>query len=271
MKHLPLLSAMIVSGLALIGCASPSNPFTDDRTKPIAVSAPPAVAPQPVDVLKQMATYIRSLDRFRVRVEKVTQLILPTDQSIHEDQTIEIAVKRPSQLRVDYKGLGGGRQLFYDGKDFTLYTPAAGVYAVGSAASTIDATLETLYNVYQIELPVADLLATNTESRLVRNISSRTYVGRILVQGVPCHHLAFRTPDVDWEIWIEDGPKPLPRRLLLTDKSVKGSPTMMANLVDWDVSPSFPGGFFDFTPPAGSQRVPFLSEASLALSAKAKH
>ncbi|MBK1718583.1 DUF2092 domain-containing protein [Thiocystis violacea] len=267
MKQLPLLSAMIVSALALNGCANLSGLAAGGTSESVPISDPPAVAPQPIDVLKRMATYLRSLDRFEVRVEKLTQLILPTEQRLHEDQTIEIAVDRPNQLRVEYKGLGGGRQIFYDGKEFTLNTPVAGFYAVGSAPASIDQTLEILYNEYQIELPVADLLATNTESRLVKNLSSRTYVGRILVQGVPCHHLAFRTPEVDWEIWIEDGPKPLPRRLLLTDKSVQGSPTMMANLTDWDVAPRFARGFFEFKPPKGSERVPFLTEASAAMSA----
>ena len=268
MKRLSLLSVLLVTGLAATGCATLSTGSAGGSGEPSKVGEAPAVAPVPSDLLKGMAAYLRSLDRFKVRVEKVTTLILPDDQRLHADQTIEVAVSRPSQLRVDYKGLGGGRQLFYDGKSFTVHTPGAGVYATGSAPSRIDETLEILYNEYQIELPVADLLATDPESRLVQDIRSRTYVGRILVRGVVCHHLAFRTPNLDWEIWIEDGPKPLPRRLLLTDKGVEGAPTMMADLVDWDVSPSFPRGFFDFTPPAGAQRVSFLSEASQALSGK---
>jgi hypothetical protein len=40
-----------------------------------------------MDVLKQMAAYLKSLERFKVRVEKTTELILPTDQRLHADQT----------------------------------------------------------------------------------------------------------------------------------------------------------------------------------------
>ena len=42
------------------------------------------------------------------------------------------------------------------------------------------------------------------------------------VQGQLCHHLAFRQEDIDWQIWIENGPTPLPRKFLITDKKAKG-------------------------------------------------
>ena len=65
------------------------------------------------------------------------------------------------------------------------------------------------------------------------------------MRGVACHHLAFQTPEVDGEIWIEDGPKPLPRRLLLTDKSVEGSPQWTSDLSAAGIShPQFPTDFF---------------------------
>jgi len=34
-----------------------------------------------------------------------------------------------------------------------------------------------------------------------------------VVEGVRCDNLAFRAPNVDWQIWIQEGPEPLPRKL----------------------------------------------------------
>lgn len=269
MKMLPLLSAMLLPALALIGCASPPTDPTAAPVAPPVISPSPAVKPQPTDVLKQMARYLRSLDRFTVRVERTTELILPTDQRLHVDQTLEVALQKPNRLRVNYQNLSGGRQLFYDGQTFALYTPEANVYASAAAAPTIDETLDLLATQYRISLPVADLLVANPDSRLAQNLTSETYVGRILVGGVPCHHLAFQTPEVDWEIWIEDGPQPLPRRLLLTDKSVEGSPQMMANLTRWDLAPTFPTDFFTFKPPQNAQKIAFLEPARAVSPAKA--
>ena len=271
MKIPRLLFAMPFTALALFGCASPptDQPATSTTLSASVVSPAPAVQPQPRDVLKQMGAYLRSLDRFTVRVEKTTELILPTDQRLHSDQTMEIAIQKPNRMRVNYLNLSGGRQLFYDGQTFALYTPEANVYASAAAAPTIDETLDLLANQYRISLPITDVLVANPDSRLAQNLTSETYVGRILVRGVPCHHLAFRTPEVDWEIWIEDGPKPLPRRLVLTDQSVEGSPQMTASLSDWNLAPSFSADFFTFKPPQNAQKIKFLDAAPAARPAKA--
>jgi len=274
MKILPWLPIALFPTLALLGCASPP---TEQPAPPVATAAPaapvvspePAVKPQPMDVLKRMAAYLHTLDHFTVTVEKTTDLILPTDQRLHADQTMEIAIQKPNRLRVNYLNLSGGRQLFYDGKDFSLYTPEQNVYATAPAAPTIDETLDLLADRYRISLPIADLLVADPDSRLAQHITSETYVGRILIRGVVCHHLAFRTSDLDWEIWIEDGPKPLPRRLALTDRSVKGSPQMMANLNDWNLAPTFSAAYFTFTQPPQAEKIQFLDAAPAARPAKA--
>ncbi|MER2604072.1 MAG: DUF2092 domain-containing protein [Candidatus Competibacter phosphatis] len=270
MKIQLLLAAILLPTLTLFGCASP--PTATDQpaasTTPV-VSPEPAVKPQPREVLKQMAAYLRSLDRFKVRVERTTELILPTEQRLHADQTLDVAVQKPNRLRVNFQNLSGGRQLFYDGKTFALYTPEPNVYASAAAPATLDETLNLLEERYQISMPVADLLFADPQSRLVQNLKTETYVGRVLVHGVVCHHLAFQTPEVDWEIWIEDGPKPLPRRLLLTDKSVEGSPAMSAALTDWDVVPTFAADLFTFNPPPNAQKIAFLADQPAARPAKA--
>jgi len=271
MKIQLLLTAILLPALALFGCASsPADQPAASVASTTPVASPaPAVKPQPIDMLKRMGAYLRSLDRFTVRVEKTTDLILPTDQRLHADQTAEFAIQKPNRLRVNFLNLSGGRQLFYDGKDFSLYTPEPNVYATAAAAPTLDETLDLLAANYRISLPVTDILVANPDSRLAQNLTSETYVGRILVRGVPCHHLAFQTPEVDWEIWIEDGPKPLPRRLALTDKSVKGSPQMTATLTDWNLAPSFSADYFTFKPPQNAQKIKFLDAAPAAQPAKA--
>lgn len=262
MKMLSLLSAIFLFSLALISYASPpavDSPAASVTPMMPAISPSPVVKPEPKDVLKSMVAYLRTLDRFTVRVEKITELILPTDQRLHADQTMEVAIQKPNRLRIDYQNLSGGRQLFYDGETFALYTPAANVYASAAAAPTIDETLDLLETQYGISVAIADLLVANPDSRLVQNLTSATYVGRILVRGIPCHHLAFQTPELDWEIWIEDGPKPLPRRLLLTDKSVEGAPQMTASLNEWNLAPQFAADFFSFKPPQSVEKIKFLN------------
>jgi hypothetical protein len=51
---------------------------------------------------------------------------------------------------------------------------------------------------------------------LTKGLTSAVVVGTDTVQGAPCEHLAFRAPGLNWEIWIESGPRALPRRLEIT-------------------------------------------------------
>jgi hypothetical protein len=48
--------------------------------------------------------------------------------------------------------------------------------------------------------------------------------GRGTIDGVEREHLAFRNADTDWQIWIELGARPIPRKYVITNKAVAGAP-----------------------------------------------
>ena len=73
-----------------------------------------------------------------------------------------------------------------------------------------------------------------------------------------CTHLAFRGSEVDWQIWIEDGDKPLPRKFILTSKKVAGEPEFTVLIRSWDMAPELTNSEFSFTPPKGAKKIEFL-------------
>ena len=54
-----------------------------------------------------------------------------------------------------------------------------------------------------------------------------------MVDGVECDHLAFRNLETDWQIWIERGERPLPRKYVITSKTVATAPQYTLRLRDW--------------------------------------
>jgi hypothetical protein len=84
------------------------------------------------------------------------------------------------------------------------------------------------------------------------------YVGLHKVRGVPCHHLAFDGDDVQMQLWIDAGDKPLPRKVVFVQKKLEGSPEWTAYLSDWNLSPSLDDGLFNFVAPAGVKKVKFV-------------
>jgi hypothetical protein len=75
---------------------------------------------------------------------------------------------------------------------------------------------------------------------------------------VKCTHLAFRGSEVDWQIWIEDGDKPLARKFILTSKKVAGVPEFTVLIRSWDIAPKLANSEFSFTPPKGAKKIEFL-------------
>ena len=66
-------------------------------------------------------------------------------------------------------------------------------------------------------------------------------LGSGVIGGVECDHLAFRTKEVDWQIWIAQGPRPYPCRYVITSKLVANGPQYSVRIRDWktgnDVAP----------------------------------
>jgi hypothetical protein len=72
---------------------------------------------------------------------------------------------------------------------------------------------------------------------------------------VECEHLAFRDLDVDWQIWIEVGDKPLPRKYVITSKAVGGAPQYTLRMRDWKTNVTPAADAFSFKPPEGASGV----------------
>ena len=81
-------------------------------------------------------------------------------------------------------------------------------------------------------------------------------LGSGVIGGRECDHLAFRTADVDWQIWIAQGdaPVPLPLRDHL-EGNVPGAPQYQLDVRDWRTAIKSPADDFAFKAPADAKKV----------------
>ena len=116
--------------------------------------------------------------------------------------------------------------------------------------------LDTIYNKFGIALPLEDLFRWGDGSRNARieALKSAYKVGTATLEGVPTDHFAFREDDVDWEVWIQSGGAPLPRKLVIVDRNDPAKPTVTARL-SWQVNPTFSNADFAFVPDANAKRI----------------
>lgn len=230
-------------------------------------AAPPPhanVDPQADATLRRMSDYLGRLPTFRVRASAVDEVVTTQGQKLQGVSQADLAVKRPSALRSDRLGPATDVTVRYDGRNLSVYGKRAGLYAMAPAPQTIDDTIDYARDRYGIEAPGADLLFSRPYDVLTADVTEGRYLGVEPIDGVPCHHLAFREPDVDWQIWIEDGPRPLPRRYVITSKRVQGAPEYAVHLTNWEPNVPLSDSLFVFTPPPGSRRIQFLASPSAA-------
>jgi hypothetical protein len=225
--------------------------------------AQPAAAkidPKADEHLKAMSKYLAGLKAFSFQVEEFFDDVQEDGQKLQFSNQRRVTVRRPNNIAGETEGDTASTRFFYDGKKVTVHDKTHKTYAVEKVAGgTIDAMLDELHSKYGTTQPMADFLFSDPYKVFTEHVRGGEYVGLHHVGKTKCHHLAFRQKLLDWQIWIEAGDKPLPRKLVITFRRKAGEPQYYAIIHRWDVSPTVNDATFQFTPPEGVRKVDFLN------------
>jgi len=104
-------------------------------------------------------------------------------------------------------------------------------------------------------MPLEDFLRSDPYHDLVHNATAGIDIGATTVMGVPCEHLAFTQQNLDWQVWIEDGARPVPRKFVITYKDEPDAPQFTALFNQWDFVTKLPDFVFKFEPPPGATEI----------------
>ena len=216
---------------------------------PLAQPAQPVVDSSWGDtLLRQMSDYLRAADDFSFRTEVTTERVLDSGQKLHFSRRAEVFVRRPNKLYVEVRGDLENERIWYDGELFTILDLEHDEYEQASVRGDLDAALDHMAQTYGESSPLADLVYSNPYAILIENVETGMYIGLHEVRGVKCHHLAFTQKNIDWQIWIEDGARPVPCKAVITYKGIESVPQFTAVLYDWEFAPHLPDSLFTFYP-----------------------
>jgi hypothetical protein len=148
--------------------------------------------------------------------------------------------------------------VIYDGKTLAIHDRMRGYYAVAEAPSDLDGLLHFARDTLDLVPPSSDLVYSNAFELLTASLSSGFIVGKSVVDGVRCDHLAFRNPIVDWQIWIAEVDEPLPRKYVLTTRDDPARPQYMVLMRKWNLAPPPGRTTFSFSPPADGEKIEFI-------------
>ena len=212
------------------------------------------IDPDAMGALNKMGAYLRTLKAFQVDSEVTNDDVLDDGEIITDSRTNTLLSVSPNLLRAELKSDDKDVFLFYDGKNFTVYAKLANYYATVPAPATTGQLVDKVYNDYGIEIPLVDLFKWGTDNSTIGRITSAFDAGPSTVQGITCEHYAFRQEGLDWQIWIQLGDYPLPRKYVIRTLTDDARPQHTSNLV-WNLAPSYNEAAFTFDPPAGALRI----------------
>jgi hypothetical protein len=251
-----MVRKILALGLLALALGAPSA-IAQSEPQSTQKPAANAVDPASIQALKDMGAFLQTLNRFRVSTEVTGERVLADGQKLQRTATADMDVDRPNRLRALMRSARSERQLFYDGKTVSLYTPAQKYYGTLEFNGTIGELINRLEEKYGVQLPLEDLFLWGTPAAPLDKIESAMNAGQDFVDGDLCDHYAFRQGKLDWQIWIMTGSKPLPRKVVIVNRADEARPQSVS-MIDWNLKPTFKDAVFKFTPPKGSSKIDII-------------
>jgi len=231
-------------------------------------SQPAGIDPKAEKLLRASTDFLAGLKRFSIDTRSTLEVVLFSGQKIQFDNATRVSVQRPNKLRAERIGDLVDQVFYYDGQSLTLYNPGEKVYATTTAPGTLEEMLDFARTKLDIVAPASDLIYKNAYEILTERATTGFVVGKGVVEGVRCDHLAFRASHVDLQIWIQEGTQPLPRKMVITTKDVDNAPQFAVVARKWNLAPKLTDSIFSFKPPKGVKQVEFVPVDSSAAMVK---
>jgi hypothetical protein len=226
-------------------------------------SAGIARADDAAQILKTATDYVAGQKSISATFDSDIEVITPDLQKIQFASSGQFKLQRPDKLRIRRTGGYVDAEMIYDGKTLTLYGNNAKSYVQTDDPGTVDHIIDVLQSSAGGATPGADLLLSKAYDELMANVVDAKHIGQGVVDGVECEHLAFRGVDTDWQIWIETGSRPVPRKYVITSKTLAGAPQYTLRIKDWNTDAITDANAFVFKAPENTIKVGLAPEVMM--------
>ena len=206
-------------------------------------------------VLKAMTDYVRSQRTIEITFDSDIEVITPQLEKIQFTNSGKVLLSRPDKLHAHRVSGHAEVELIFDGKTVSVFGKSINGYAQFDLPGTVDHLIEALRLGHGVALPGTDLLMSNSYDVLVFGVKESKHIGLGVIDGVECEHLAFRNFDTDWQLWVEAGKRPIPRKMVITSKTVNNAPQYTIRIKDFKTGIKPSPDAFAFTPPDGAEKL----------------
>ena len=250
-KILPTLSVGAMSAMTGI-CA-----FSGARAEQPPPLAKPAISEDAGAAVAQMERTL-SAPELSFTAKTIRVYLDEAGEPLHIFHTMKVVMRRPDRMEIQVNGDDGSRDLFYDGKSVSIFSPESKVYAVTAAPGGIASAVNEVVDKLNLDFPLVNFFATSSNQSLMQGVVGGWQVGTANIDGIECRHLFFyKRGGTDLELWVENNNAAIPHRLIVTYRLLPGQPSFIAEFTNWDNQAHPSDSVFAFKPPSGAKQVDF--------------
>jgi len=232
----------IVLSVFVGGCNSSSSPSRQ-------------IEPRADKVLRQMSDALARSPSFSFTAADYTDKRHDTGQTARFFRELDIQVKRPNRFYAQIHGDEINRTVWYNQDTLTVLDNQKSQYAKLGVPARIENMFDFVMEKYGLTVPLADLLFENPYAVLTESILTGVYNGLDRVDSYSCHHLSFSQEYIDWQIWIDTGDIPVPRKILIIHTSKTGQPRYSVTMDNWNLNTALPDKRFQAKLPSQAKLV----------------
>jgi len=245
-----VLLASVCAGLIVSMVLPSGSPVT-------AATAPkPAISEDAHTALAQMAKALLAKE-FSLHAHTIRVSENQGNEQLHIVHDFTVTGRRPDRLLIVGTGDDGPRKLIYDGSTVVIARDDGKEYATLPVPNTIQQMMHVVMGRFGLDFPLADFLTDAPDKAFLTGVTAGREVNTVTIDGVPCRHLVFsQPPGLELELWLETE-RALPRRLIVIDHTLPGSPNFVAEMSDWNLNIHPADADFAFAPPDGARQLDF--------------
>ncbi|OHT18656.1 DUF2092 domain-containing protein [Edaphosphingomonas haloaromaticamans] len=233
---------------ALLALAVPASPAAMAAPDPAAARSG-SIDPVAVKAFEAFRAYLRQINSFELRAETTIDDVVGDDLKVQYSGRVRYEFSKPDKLFVDWRSDRMIRRLYYDGKALTIYAPRYGYFATISRTGAVGDLLVDAAEKYDLIFPLPDFFYWAAGHDTADDLQEAVYVGYARIAGVDTDQYLYRQSDLDWQIWIQRGSQPLPRKIVITSRNDPMKPAFSA-LLQWNPGVALPADHFTFKPTA---------------------
>jgi hypothetical protein len=175
-------------------------------------------------LVKEMSDYMAAQQAISFSFDTDLEIVTKDMQKLELVSSRTVTLNRPDKLHVTRHGGFADGEAIFDGKTLSLIGPNANVYGRVDVPGSVDHLIDELRDKYHRPVPRVDLLQSNVYDALMSQVIDTKDLGCSLIGGVEYDHLAFRTDEVDWQVWMARGARPYPCQYASTSKLADDGP-----------------------------------------------